>query len=117
MSYPTGLIAILNEVNGNSCGDLNHALVLDPESDPPVWNQADTGDFYFVRCLGITDGSGQMETFQLQIRYLSQDPCGGTHYFRRSPASPNDPTGNYCSYVNGQLDCNQKKASIIVNDG
>lgn len=118
MSYPEYLRVVLNEVNGSSCGTLNHRYKRDAGSDPPTWSSIPGGgDFLYGACAGMTDASGQMESFELMIRYFNYGtPCHGIHTFHRSPASPDDPTGNYCAYSNEQINCDLAKASVYNDD-
>lgn len=113
MSYPEYVIVTLNEVDGNSCGDLNHRFEFQDGSDPPEYKAIrGEGDFLFGIGVGVPDGSGGIETFELVIR-VATGTCSGLHWLRRNPSADN-PTGNYCMYSGGQLDCDAAKATVVA---
>ncbi len=110
-TLPSEILAILDKVNGNSCGGPSHELELDTQADPPEYNKRATGDFILAKCLAIMDGDDIVD-WQLTIRYVNPGhSCNGMHVFRmNTPAS--DPRGLYCKKTSSGTDCDGAEATV-----
>jgi hypothetical protein len=111
MSYPDSIIASLVEIGGTSCGTIAGRLDWNSGAPTPQYdNVSGESDFSIARCTRVDLGGGQY-TWELRLRYTGGGPCNGTHTFRRTVAA-DDPTGDYCKYVSGQINCNAGKAGV-----
>jgi len=124
MSLPTYLRAELLEIDGQSCGDLNHRLERVEGSDPPDYKGIiDGGDFMFARCQGVKDSGGAVVDYNLTIVYFSPGhSCHGSHsdfYKTDGPVAnpPASPEGDYCLGESGDVDCSSGKARVVNDDG
>jgi hypothetical protein len=112
MAYPQTIVATLVECAGVTCSNPAGVLVYDESSGYPEYLN-DSGDFIYARCEQI-DLGGDNYTWQLKVRYMGS-PCRGIWTFRLQ--NPVDhPTGNYCRYTGGAVDCTQGKATVVNGD-
>jgi hypothetical protein len=113
MSYPESMETFLVSVDGNSCGTLKHLVELNSNVNPPEYREVSGGgDFDYVRCWRIDDGSGG-QTWRMDIWYNGGTlSCTGYHACRRN-ADGDDPTGDYCYYDGSSTDCSKVEASNV----
>lgn len=109
MPYPATVRVVLNSINGNSCGSLEHQLTYMDGSNPPEYEMEDSGDFDWVMLLLV--GSGGSTSWQLFLDVATNGPCDGNHVMRRSPAA-DDPTGTFCVYSGGSINCSLGQATV-----
>ncbi len=113
MPYPTYVKASLIEIDGNSCGTLEHRLEWKVGATPPEYTEIDGGgDFFSCRCYQATENNET--TWRLDLVYRELATCRGSHAFIRGTAA-DDPTGDYC-IDDGGPDCSKGKAGVVDDD-
>ena len=111
--YPGYALVTLVETSGQSCGNLTQPVKFQDDSDPPEYREI-VNQGHFDYCLLRRLVVGGNPTWELTI-FNSAQPCGGFWVLRRTVAA-DDPTGDYCQWLDGQMNCAGAKASVVDDD-
>jgi hypothetical protein len=114
MAYPIYVLATLESVYQGSCGTLQQRMIQVDGANPPEFRKDGTGDFTFARLLRVDLGGGNY-TWDLMFYRPGSGNCDGLHGLRRTEAA-DDPTGNFCGYSGGVMDCAHSQASVVDDD-